>query len=407
LRAQTTAFKADDFAALIREAHARHLSCHPLLTPERVAQYADQVRDPRFGAIFRKSVEEVQDAERFRGYLRSLVLHGLALSLQDLFVIHGRGDERQVQLHARLPIQFGARADDTLTVFEGGDHGDGTARTFLKHLDEAFGAWRRGELADCPYAAEDALLELLFEHEGRHSAWRALDPHDPQTLPRIGRELTGTSAVAEAHLQVLRRALFQAESVGADRFELYPLLCEIRAVRARLEVRLQRQPGAWELVSAAVRAAGEGSAETPSLAALLDAYRRLGADSQRGAPGAAARLADQVYRLSASLCVDGCRGCLHRSSSLMSDALTTVAVSRDLLRRYREFVLEPLTIRVRTAESGQLAADAERLVQEHGLCRLLVDPAVYDRLRQELQRLSFTDGVFDPLLLQVVCVRLP
>src|SRR5207248_3610417 len=142
---------------------------------------------------------------------------GLARSLHDQFVIHGRGDERQVLLHARLPLQFGPRADDTLSVFEGGDHGDGTTRTFLKHLDDAFAAWRRGELADCPYAAEDALIELLFERQADHARWRRLDPTHPDTLQQIGRELTGTGFVAEVHLQALRRTLFQSEPVGPER----------------------------------------------------------------------------------------------------------------------------------------------------------------------------------------------
>jgi hypothetical protein len=408
LKAQRTQFAAAGFTQLVLDTHRQRLPAHALLTPQKVRALAEQVEAQAFAEAFRRSLQDVADAGKFRGYLRSLVLHGLALSLQELFVLHGRGDERQALIHARLPIQFGDRADDPLSVFESGDHGDGTARTFVKHLAEALATWQRGELADCAYAAEDALVELLFEQERRHAGWRRLAPDDPRTLPRIGRELTGTSAVAQVHLQALRRVLFQAETVGADRFEVYDLHREIRTVRRALEARARppgqppRRPTAWELVSAAVAAAQDGRA-FPTLAGLLAAYEKLTAGLGDGAPSAEARLADQIYRLSASLCVDGCRACLHRRSTLMPDAQATSAVSRDLLRRYREFVLAPLTLSISQRLPDEAAL--QKILTEHGALRLLVDPIRYDTLEPELRKRGFEEGTFDPLLLAVICVR--
>src|SRR5205085_3260117 len=182
--------------------------------------------------------------------------------LHGLFVVHGRGEERQALAHARLPVQFGDRADDHLTVFESGDHGDGTARTFLLHLHEALGGWRRGELADCPYAAEEAVIDQLFEHADRHPGWRRLDRRRPDTLRQIGKEMTGTVAVSELHLQAVARVLFQTEVVGGKPFERYALVREVRLVRDRL-ARSRRRPTAWELVTAAVRAATDDHPEAP------------------------------------------------------------------------------------------------------------------------------------------------
>jgi hypothetical protein len=278
----------------------------------------------------------------------------------------------------------------------------------VKHLAEAVATWRRGELAECAYAAEDALIEMLFEHPELHANWRRLPPDDPRSLPRIGRELTGTVAVAQVHLQVLRRILFQAETVGADRFELYELHREIRAVRRSLEERARttdrppRRSTVWELVSAAITAA-RGADDVPALAGLLAAYEKLTAGLRDGTPSAEARLADQVYRLSSSLCVDGCRACLHRRSGLMSDALTAAAVSRDLLHRYREFVLEPLTLLVRRDLPDEAAV--QKILTEQGTCRILVTPAQYDAIASELARSGFTERGFDPLLRAVVCIR--
>jgi hypothetical protein len=408
LRAQRTRFDFPGFKQLLLDTHRQRLPAHPLLTPKKVQLLAEQVEAQAFADVFRQSLEDVADAGKFRGYLLSLLLHGLALSLQELFVLYGRGDERKVLIHARLPIQFGDRADDTLSVFESGDHGEGTARTFVKHQAEALVTWQRGELAECLYAAEDALLGLLFEHPEQHARWRRLSPDDPRTLPRIGRELTGTDAVAQVHLQVLRRVLFQAETVGAARFELYDLHREIRAVRRALEERSRpagqpaRRPSAWELVSAAVAAAQDGG-NFPVLASLRVAYEKLTARLGDNVPSAGARLADQVYRLSASLCVDGCRAGLHRSSSLMTDSQTAAAVSRDLLQRYREFILEPLSLPVSQDLPDEGAV--QKIVTEQGTCRLLVAPACYDALATELQNRGFSGSGFDPLLRMVVCVR--
>jgi hypothetical protein len=202
--------------------------------------------------------------------------------------------------------------------------------------------------------------------------------------------------------------LFQAETVGADRFELYDLHREIRAVRRKLEDRARppglplRRPTAWELISAAITAAQDGRNVT-NLAGLLAAYEKLTAGLGDRAPSAEARLADQVYRLSASLCVDGCRACLHRGSALMPDAQTAAAVSRDLLHRYREFVLEPLTLSV--SQDPPAEAVVQKILTEQGTCRLLVAPSRYDALEAELSRRRFVQGAFDPLLRAVVCIR--
>jgi hypothetical protein len=189
--------------------------------------------------------------------------------------------------------------------------------------------------------------------------------------------LTGTEAVAPVHLQALRRILFQIETVGSDSFALYDLHREIRAVRRALEERTRpgnqppRRPTAWELVSAAVTAA-RANRDVPTLAALLAAYEKLTAGLGDNAPSAEARLADQVYRLSASLCVDGCRACLHRSSALMPDAQTAATVSREVLARYREWVLAPLTVRVEKA--SDIPTDLDERLKRHGTVRLLVLP---------------------------------
>ena len=408
LRGVRDVWDPEAFRELLRDARAAKLTAHPLLSDERMKSLAESM-PADFAGLFQQCMREVASAERFRGYLRSLVLHGLGLELHALFVLHGRGDERKVMLHAQLPVQFGGGAGDTLSVFEGGDHGDGTTRTFREHSAEAFAAWRRGELAECPYAADDALAELLFEDTTPHEAWLLLDPNDPKTLPGIAKQLLGTTAVAAVHLQALRRILFDVETAGGAEFRLYYLHAEVQEVRRGLESasgfeaeRGPRRPTAWELVSAGLRAATD-AANYPRLAGLLAAYRGLTQDHEANSPTAEARLADQLYRLSASLCPDGCLACLHRPSSLMPDAHAALSVSRDLLRRYREYLLEPLTLSA--ARDLPSAAEVEACVREHGTCRALVAPGRYDDWKDRLEELGFGPGEFDPVGRKVVCLR--
>jgi hypothetical protein len=404
--------RSETLEALLRQAHAETLFCHPFLGEERLDEYLQEIHHPRFAEVFRQSIADITDAARFKGFLRTLVLHGLALSLHELFVLHGRGDERRVLLHARLPVQFD-EPSDTLSVFEAGDHGDGTTRTFDRHREDAFAVWRRGELGDCPFAAEDAITEQLFGHKDRHDAWRKAGPPDAEGLRGIGRVLTGTRAVAEVHLQRLRTVLFDEEQVGTRSFALYDLVCEIRAVRHGLQQAFGRRPTAWELVSTAVAAADAADPLIPVLGNLLRAYSdELDIGSDDEAIGPRSRLAEQVHRLGAAQCVDGCRACLHRATALMNEEQTAAAVSREVLARYREWVLAPLTVRIEREQDIPSADGIERRLRVHGIIRLLVAPQAYDAWESVFSDRGFSanqpggfEPVYDPLLNAVVCLR--
>ena len=169
----------------------------------------------------------------------------------------------------------------------------------------------------------------------------------------------------------------------------FDLSHEACGVWRQLEVSFRR-PTAWKLVSESVRRAEAGDPSTRTLGELYAAYQALAGSWPREL-GPRGRLAEQVYRLGASRCVDGCRGCLHRPSPLMSDSQAAVLVSRDLLARSREFVLEPVTAVVAGRET----------------VRVLADPEVTDAHAAALRGGGFTGGGFDPLLRRVVWVRGP
>jgi hypothetical protein len=207
----------------------------------------------------------------------------------------------------------------------------------------------------------------------------------------------------------------------AQRFELYPLHREIQQVRAGLSAAWGRWPTAWELVSQVVRlAAGNGAAANaaavggagtkgaaatvlavPAIRQLLQAYRAIPGPLAAGLDPLD-RLADQVYRLSAALCVDGCPACLQRGSTLMPEAQAAAAISRDLLARYREFVLEPLTITVTTADAVPSLPEIRTRLSQFGACRVLISPAAYDLARPVLNEAGLPQGQYDPVLNQVV-----
>jgi len=334
LRGLVRRWDAQTLRELLQQAFSEMLGCHPLLSERRVDRLADALGDRKFQRVFADALEAVRFDEQFAGYLRSVLIHSLAIRLKQAFVLHGRGDERQVLVHAKLPIQFGTDAEDIITVAENGAHGDGTTRMFVENLETALDDWSSGALAECPNAREDALIEEAFHRTDQHAAWRALDPRDSDQMAGLAAEL-GLGAVPEAtSMQGVMRLFYGSEAFGAERFDFFNLHQEIRSVDARLREAMAREPSQWELVSATVRAAADGNDTTPRLTAQLLAYQGLEDATLEESLGTEARLADQVYRLSARLCVDGCQGCLHSGSDLMADTLAESAVSRRLLGRF-------------------------------------------------------------------------
>jgi len=315
------------------------LAYHPLLSERRVDRLADSLGDRKFHGVFADALAAVRSEDQFAIYLRSVLIQSLAIRLKQPFVVHGRGDERQVLVHAKRPMQFGDAAEDVITVVENGDHGDGTTRMFVENLERALEDWAGGALAECPNASEDALVDEAFRHTDRHAAWRALDPRNPEQMAGLAADLGLGSTFEPASMHGVMRLFYGSESLGAERFDLYSLHREIRDVEARLRDAMGREPSQWELVSATVRAAAEGDGATPRLTAQLRAYQGLEEANLEESLGADARLADQAYRLSGKLCVDGCQGCLQTGSDLMPEALAEAAVSRRSLDRLISWVV--------------------------------------------------------------------
>jgi hypothetical protein len=275
---------------------------------------------------------EVRKPEAMIGFLRSITLHSLMLRLKQSFIHVGHGDERRVIAHAKLPIQFPGSSSDIITICESGAGGDGTTRGFIANIKEAIGHWSDGFLTGCPNAEEDRTTKKFWQMSQEHQAWRAMDPRDPSTAYKLAAALGLLKGVAPP--ASILRLLYDAEAVGPERIELYGLAVEIEALRRDLETRLGRYAQDWELTSLAVQQAKQGQAR--ELARLLTAFVGLEdiADSEAEALSAESRLSDQVYRIGGRLCADGCRGCVHQSSDLMSDSLVEVTVSRKVLQSF-------------------------------------------------------------------------
>ena len=173
----------------------RPRSSVPPLLALRLEEYVGTVKLPAFGVFLKSAVEEVRDAGKFRDYLRSLLLHGLLLELHGLFVIHGRGDERQVLGHARLPLRF-PPTRTTLSVFGGNDHSDGTTHTLPRPTStRLWGNSSTRRTGRLPMQPRTHSIDLLFDsEEARRVATR--DPRDPATSPdrpRVDRHRCGRS----------------------------------------------------------------------------------------------------------------------------------------------------------------------------------------------------------------------
>ncbi|MDB5414227.1 MAG: hypothetical protein JWR10_2562 [Rubritepida sp.] len=304
------------------------LGQHPMMTAARVERAAIALGIDGFHPILTEALREARDDEAFRAYLRSAILHGLALRLKLLVAQVGQGAERQLLAHVLLPLQFGENSDTIVTVCEAGAHGDGTLRGVIDNWEAVATLVGSGFLGACPNADEDAMVRRFWEMTDRHAAWRQMDPRDAITFAMIASDL---EPGAEKVPPVLARILFAQEAVEAETFALYDLASDIEAVRGRLLDGLDRPVAGWELASAGVAAATTGEAGV--LHRLYTAYAEHDPNAE-GSLTPGARVAEQIFRLAAPLCADGCRSCVHQQSDLMSDSLVEASVSRSLLQSF-------------------------------------------------------------------------
>ena len=324
---------------LLQRTYDELLGHHPLLTSARIERLARSLGEHRFQALFRSSLETMRSPEGFEAYLHSVLVHSLALRIKQSFVLHGRGEDRRVVCHAKLPMQFGADAEDVITIAESGAHGDGTTRTFAKNLSAVLEEWRVGSLVECPNAREDALVDVVHARSDRHATWRQIDSRDPQEIEALFSELGLDLSAEKSFAHGIVTLLFGHETAGHERFAVFDLFTETRAVGEHLAARLERPPSTWELTSAVANAAESEAAETPAFTRLWKAYDALEDAAHEESLSSAARVADQAYRLSGRLCVDGCQGCLHLGSDIVSGAVAEALLSRGLLERFLRDIL--------------------------------------------------------------------
>lgn len=322
-------------AGLLQRTFEEVLSFHPLLSRRRIDSLGEAVSGNAYRQVVQTSYREAGDSEIFKKYLRSLVITSVAIRLNQMFVLHGRGDNGHVLAHTKVPMEFGTDASDTITVFENGMHGDGTTRTFLRHFEEVAEHWRSGGLADCPSAQEDALLEQVLKQQDKHVEWRNLDPNRLADMQQLASDLKVNGS--HAPLDRVISMLFGSELVGTERFDFFDLHQEVGSIGAALRQDVGRLPTVWELVSAATQRAINGSREESRLAALYQAYAGLRDASQEESFSPPSRVADQVHRLSTSLCVDGCQACVHSGGSGEIPG-ADAGVSRLVLASYSDFV---------------------------------------------------------------------
>jgi hypothetical protein len=318
--------------SLFEDTRAAYLSHHPMLSPTRVSRVAEIFGGSAMKPVLQAALDSLSSPQSLRRHLWTAVVHALGMRLKESFVQTASGDERQVIMHARLPLQFDGVEEAVITICEAGSYGDGTTRAYAQRFAQSKAHWRDGFITECPNALEDAALARLFEASDHHDAWRALDPDNPSTLHTLVEALDLPSGVPAP--PAVLRVLYGREQIGNERFDLYDLAIELRAADAALRSKLKREPSAWELVSACVEQAKAGTGVSVVGARLLAAYGHVEDAALDDSLSPENRLADQLFRLHGRLCVDGCLACVHQPSDLMSEGLAQASTSRGLLRRF-------------------------------------------------------------------------
>lgn len=327
---------ADKLAALFEEARMLRLRHHPMYSKARVEKTARALCDQEVRALLAATIEEMKDPAALPAYIRTATQHALGLRLKQAIARISQSDPARLILHMRLPLQFAETADTRITICEAGEKGDGTTRTLAERWPDFCDLVAGDFMAHCPNATEDALLAAFWRQPSRHAAWRSLDPGDTPALRRMLTEIDPDLDVDHIPTR-LQRILFSWEDFTGYQFEVYRLAQETEAVRETLETEMGRRAQDWELVSAVVSQAEAGT--RPTLSELLKSYSRVQAteeetDEIEAAPDAPSRLADQIMRLSAPLCQDGCPACVHQKSDMMSDSLVEASTSRFLLKTF-------------------------------------------------------------------------
>ncbi len=322
-------WSAEDLATVFGDVRSEMLSQHPLLTTGRVAETAASLGDMRFKPLIAEAISAVGDRDLLHRYLKSTILHSLAIRLREALAFVSGGDVAGLMFHVRLPIQFADPGNPEIAVFETSSHGDGTTRTFAEKYSDFQDLWRGGFLDSCPNAAEDSAIDRFFAMTDRHASWRDINPIDKTQLNAIAAEL-GISG--EPLPSAIPRILFHNEILGADRVSVYEIATQVRAVETDLRGKFGRMPTTWELASAVVK---DAERDRQSVAGtMLTAYAQIDGAALDGSFSPESRLADQVLRLGMKLCVDGCRACVHQGSDLMGDSLVQSSTSRSLLEGF-------------------------------------------------------------------------
>ncbi|MBB4509546.1 AAA domain-containing protein [Rhizobium leguminosarum] len=318
-----------DLSIVFENIRAEILSEHPLLTADRVAEVAAAMGDKRFQPLLAQSISAVSDQALLRRYLKSCVVHSMAIRLKEAFARASGGDPDQLMFHTRLPVQFIAAEKAEITVCELASHGDGTTRSFVENSGDFEELWRTGLIHECPNADADSIVDQFFERQVNHLEWLDADRADKQVLSAIAAAIGVHDGPMPPSVQ---RMLFDQEIIGSEVFAIYDVAMAVRAQEMTLRQTFGRFPSMWELASCVVQAAvGDRSSVTGR---LLSAYEQVEDATMEGSLSPASRLADQVLRLGMKMCVDGCRACVHQSSDLMGDSLVQSLTSRSLLSRF-------------------------------------------------------------------------
>jgi len=315
---------------LFESTRVKLLAHHPMYTKRRVQKTAEALSGKPVQTLVRQVFSDVADQAQFKRYLASSVLNALALRFKQSLALVGQGDDNRLLAHVRLPAQFSGTSNPIITVCEAGAKGDGTIRAVEENWGKVLAHFSEGFISECPNADEDNLMVKFWSQSEKHTEWKNRDPRSTRDLKQILEAMDPTYTSTQMPTKLLR-ILFEEQSVSGRQFSLYTLASEIEEVRKVLSTEFGRDPSDWELVSRAVTE-GQNNASS-GLRELLVAYKELdGVAEDSLSPEA--RLADQVFRLSAPLCLDGCRACVHQSSDMMTDSMVETSVSRRLLSRY-------------------------------------------------------------------------
>jgi len=337
-----TEWKRQEWKPLLKSIFNFRLNASGTISERRIESLLEKIDTECPDSVLKvlhTAITRIANDKELETYLTSCLLHSWAIRFKDLVTKHGHGDARRLMLHVKLPIAYDS-SDYKLSVVELGSYGDGTVRTFESNLSEAFTEWNNDGILICQNARTDRALETLINMTPRPNSDN-MNIKSAHFRRMFVRSLNLNPKTDLDIIQLCIRLISQSIEIQGDNIQYLELFEEVYQFKNQLIQTSKRLPNNQELISLLMNNVRQKRTATAVLQKIYAHYQALQANNPLSTMDESTsperRLMNQIYQVSGTLCLDGCQGCLHLGSDIVSVHSSHLMTSRRLLQHFWTF----------------------------------------------------------------------